>query len=115
MPAYTAHPLPWRRLFCLALPLLLTACASHEAAPAVAKRPPMEQRLSDLERRVQRLEARPAVPAPHRDRGEIEAYIGKLRSERERLLLKYTEQYPAVRDIDRQLGILNEQLRRLAP
>lgn len=76
---------------------------------------PTQQRLDDLERRVQRLEGRPPVEAPLRSREEIQAHLQRLEAERAKLLLKYTDQHPAVRDIDRKLLILNEQLGKLAP
>jgi hypothetical protein len=72
-----------------------------------------EQRLSDLERRVQRLEGRPPVEAPYRSREEIEAQIKELQTQRAKLLVKFTAEHPAVRDIDRKLLILDEQLRML--
>lgn len=98
----------------LALGLLLTACASHEVnLPEAAAT--TEQRVADLERRVQRLEGRPPVAAPNRSPEDIQAHIKSLESDRARLLVKYTDQHPAVRDIDRKLLILNEQLRQLAP
>jgi hypothetical protein len=99
----------------LLLGLLLAGCASHEVVPPVAGQTTAEQRLTDLERRMQRLESRPLVEAPYGNREEIQARIGQLEAERGKLLLKYTEQHPAVRDIDRQLLILRAQLRMLEP
>lgn len=104
-----------RRLLLFPLGLLLAGCASHEMVPAVASQTATEQRLADLERRVQRLESRPPVQAPYGNREDIQTHIDQLETERGKLLLKYTEQYPAVRDIDRQLLILREQLRMLEP
>lgn len=96
----------------LALGLWLSACASHEMAipEATQGAATTEQRVADLERRVQRLEGRPPVEAPNRNLEDIQAHIKSLESERARLLVKYTDQHPAVRDIDRKLLILNEQL-----
>ena len=100
----------------LLLGLLLAGCASHEAVPpVVGSQTATEQRLTDLERRLQRLESRPPVAAPYGNREEIQAHIGQLEAERGQLLLKYTEQHPALRDIDRRLMILREQLRMLEP
>jgi hypothetical protein len=96
--------------------LLLAGCAAHEAAPPVVDgQATLEQRLSDLERRVQRLESRPPVEAPYGTPEDIRTHVGQLEAERTKLLLKYTAQHPAVRDIDRQLLILREQLRMLEP
>jgi chromosome segregation ATPase len=97
------------------LGLLLVGCASQEMVPTVANQSATEQRLADLERRVQQLEKRPPVEAPYRNRDEIQAHISQLEAERGKLLLKYTELNPAVRDIDRKLLILREQLRMLEP
>lgn len=94
----------------------LAACAS---APSRTAEPSLEQataqRLDDLERRMQRLEGRPPVQEPYRSREEVQAHIKTLETERARLLVKYTDQHPVVRDIDRRLLILNEQLQKLAP
>ncbi len=73
----------------------------------------LEQRLSDLERRVQRLESRPPVQAPYRSREEIQAQVKELEAERAKLLTRFTEQYPDVKDLDRRLLILNYQLKML--
>jgi len=110
------HLISGKTSWVLALGGFLTGCAATPpASPAVENTPLMHQRLDDLERRVQRLEGRPAVEAPYRDREEIQAHIKRLEAERAKLLVKYTDQHPAVRDIDRKLLILNEQLQRLAP
>jgi len=50
-------------LLLIPLGLLLTGCASQEMVPTVASPSATEQRLTDLERRVQRLELRPPVEA----------------------------------------------------
>lgn len=94
---------------------VLVGCATRQTPPVPETAGTVDQRLDDLERRLQRLEGRPPVAAPYRDRGEIQAHIKALESERDKLLVKYTDQHPAVRDIDRQLLILNEQLGKLAP
>ena len=91
---------------------LLAGCAAQHAKPPEAGGTmATQQRLDDLERRVQRLEGRPPVEMPYRNREEIQAQIKDLQAERDRLLVKYTDQHPAIRDIDRKLLILNEQLR----
>ncbi|MEW5967547.1 MAG: hypothetical protein AB1720_11255 [Pseudomonadota bacterium] len=71
----------------------------------------MEQRVSDLERRLERLEARPEVQAPYRSRAELEAAIQSLQAERTRLLSRYTGQHPEIRDLDRRLAILDRQMK----
>lgn len=86
-----------------------------KVAPPAAGPATTEQRLTDIERRVQRLESRPPVEAPARSREEVQAHIKGLESERAKLLVKYTDQHPAVRDIDRKLLILGEQLRLIEP
>lgn len=95
--------------------MLVAGCASQEGVPPVAPQSATEQRLADLEQRVQQLEKRPHVEAPYRNREDIQTHISQLEAERGKLLLKYTELNPAVRDIDRKLGILREQLRMLEP
>jgi uncharacterized protein YceH (UPF0502 family) len=98
------------------LGLLLPSCASPPAKlPDAGEDLHTEQRLADLERRVQRLEGRPVVEMPHQDREDVHAHIASLEAERARLLVKYTDQHPAVRDIERKLLILKEQLRKLEP
>lgn len=98
------------------LGLMLAGCVTAPAkTPEAAGAQVTAQRLDDLERRVQRLEGRPPVQEPYRGREEIQAHIKALEAERAKLLLKYTDQYPAVRDIDRKLLILNEQLRKMTP
>ena len=106
----------FRQGMTLVLTLMLAACANPAPTSAGATATSQaEQRLSDLERRVERLEARPPVEEPLRDRAAIQDHIQKLEAERVKLLVKYTEMHPAVRDIDRKLRILNEQLSRLEP
>jgi hypothetical protein len=91
------------------LAFALAACATNE--PLKTDTPSLEQRLFDLERRVERLEARNDVAPPYRNKAEIQAQITSLEAERSRLLVSYTAQHPAVRDIDRKLVILNNQLK----
>ena len=62
---------------------------------------------------MERLESRPPVQVPSRSKAEIESQVTWLEGERDKLLLKYTEQHPAIRDIDRQLRILHIQLKML--
>jgi septal ring factor EnvC (AmiA/AmiB activator) len=72
----------------------------------------MEQRLDSMERRIESLERRESImPAPPlRSREEIEQQISALERQRESLLAQYTEAHPAIRDIDRRVRILREQL-----
>lgn len=102
---------PW-----LPLPLVLAlAACAHPVPRPEPGAATVEQRLMDLERRVNRLESRPATQAPFRSRAEIQAQVRELEGARARLLTQYTDQHPAVRDIERQLLILNQQLRGLEP
>lgn len=101
---------PWRRLLAIALALPVLGCASPLVAPPVASQTATQQRLDDMERRVQQLESRPPVPASFGNREEVQAKITQLQAERGQLLLKYTELHPAIRDIDRKLRVLREQL-----
>ena len=95
----------------VALAISLVGCGSSALPKADA--PSVEQRLSDLERRVEKLEARPAVEPPFRSKAEIESQIKALEAERASLLTRYLPQHPEIRDIDRQLAILNSQLKML--
>jgi hypothetical protein len=97
------------------LVLLVSGCAVPQSVPPTVEQATVNQRLDELERRVQRLEGRPVVEMPYRGREEVQAHIKSLEAERARLLVKYTDQHPAVKDIDRRLLILNEQLRKLEP
>jgi predicted small lipoprotein YifL len=90
------------------LAFALAACGTNE--PLKTDMPPPDQRLLDLERRVEKLEARGEVAQPYRSKAEIQAQIKSLEEERSKLLVSYTVQHPAVRDIDRKLVILNNQL-----
>lgn len=92
--------------------LALAACSTPQPAPT-PQALPLEQRLSELERRIEMLEARPAVALPYRDRAEIEAHVRTLEAERAALLGRYLPDHPLIRDIDRRLAILNTQLKLL--
>jgi hypothetical protein len=93
------------------LALALAACGSP--TPPKADTPSVAHRLSDLERRVEMLEARPAVQSPYRSKAEIQANIEALEAERSKLLTLYYPQHPDIKDIDRRLEILNSQLQML--
>ena len=69
--------------------------------------------MFELERRVERLEARPAIKPPYRNKAEIQANIKALEDERAKLLVQYLPQHPYIKDIDRELEILNSQLEML--
>jgi hypothetical protein len=103
------HLIGHRFWLSLGAALALAGCGGapvrqHDAADAS-----LDQRVFDLERRVERLENRPDIQVPYRNREEIEAQIKALEKERAVLLTKYTERHPAVRDIDRSLLILVNQ------
>lgn len=98
----------------LLVTLGLSACANVTPDGGSA-RGPTEQRLDELERRVESLESRPEVHAPLRTREDVLKHRDSLVAERGKLLTRYTEQHPAIRDIDRQLRILDLQLKSLEP
>ncbi|MBS1220372.1 MAG: hypothetical protein H6R21_3505 [Proteobacteria bacterium] len=104
-------PIPSRSCLMLGLTFALAACGSP--APPKADTPSVEHRLSDLERRVEMLEARPAVQPPYRSKAEIQANIEALEAERNKLLAHYYPQHPEIKDIDRRLEILYSQLQML--
>ncbi|HNQ05180.1 MAG TPA: hypothetical protein PKH69_11285 [Thiobacillaceae bacterium] len=96
------------------LPLagLLAGCATTHP-PATADQMDasgVQRRLDELERRVQSLEERPPLEKSYLSREEIQGQMRQLEVERARLRLKYTDQHPAIRDIDRGLRILARQL-----
>jgi hypothetical protein len=95
----------------VALAFALAACASN--APPKADTPSLEQRVLELEHRIEMLEARPEVKPPYRSKEEIQANIKSLEAERGELLTRYFAQHPAIKDIDRRLEILNSQLKML--
>jgi hypothetical protein len=107
-PLFPTHSRP-----CLTLSLTFALAACGSPAPPKADAPSLEQRVSELEHRMENLEARPAVESPYRSRAEIQAHIQALEAERHKLLIGYLPQHPAIRDIDRQLRILNSQLKAL--
>jgi hypothetical protein len=111
----TAYKMNHIKLLLLPLALFMAGCATHQIAPPATDEMTTEQRLSDLERRLERLESRPLIEAPFGNRDEIQARIDQLEAERIKLLLRYTEQHPAIRDINRKLLILHEQLKMLQP
>lgn len=104
-------PIRFRSCLVPALTFVVAACGSP--APPKADMPSVEQRLSDLERRVDMLEARPVVQSPYRSKAEILANIEALEAERGKLLSHYYPQHPEIKDIDRRLDILNSQLQML--
>ena len=108
-----SHTRPILSLSCLTVALALALAACGTQAPPKTDTPSVEQRLFDLERRMERLEARPAVQPPYRNKEEIQAHIKALEDERATLLADYLPQHPAIKDIDRRLEILNVQLRML--
>jgi len=94
----------------VALGCALVACAANAPSPTPATLS-VEQRLADMERRIEMLEARPPIEPPYRDRAEIEAHIQALEAERAALLTRYLTEHPLILDIDRRLLILNNQLK----
>lgn len=104
------HPMRSRSWLAVVLAFSLTACASP-APPKTDEAPSLEQRMSELERRVERLEARPAVKPPYRNKAEIQENIRALEDERAKLLTHYLPEHPEIKNIDRELDILNTQLK----
>lgn len=92
----------------VALASVLAACAPY--APPQGAAPALEQRVLELEDRVQRLEADSLADAPRQGPAEIQAQIGALEAERARLLTRYYDQHPAIRVIDQRLENLRGQL-----
>ena len=90
-----------------ALALALSACAR---TGGIGDEDALEQRLRTLEQRIDKLESRPPIQPALRERAAVEAHRAKLLDERAKLLTRYTEQHPAIRDIDRKIGILDQQL-----
>ena len=95
--------------------LFMGACSTHQVAQPATSNVTTEHRLSDLERRVERLESRPLIDKPFGNQEEIQTRIDQLEAERIKLLIRYTEHHPAIRDINRNLMILREQLKMLQP
>jgi hypothetical protein len=96
---------------CLTTSLAFSLLACTTQTPPQADTPSLEQRMFELERRMERLEARTWVEPPYRSKAEIQAHIKTLQSERAELLTRYLDQHPEIRDIDRKLEILNNQLK----
>ena len=110
MPSFP--PVPGRLCSSIALALLLAGCSLPESLPRTDPAA-LETRLVDLEARVSSLEARQQVAPPYRSKAEIQAHIRALEDERGKLMSRYTAEHPAIRDIDRQLDMLQYQLERL--
>lgn len=105
------HTILSRSWLTVALAFSLAACGTQ--APPKTDTSSLEQRMLELEGRVERLEARPAVKPPYRNKTEIQANIKELEDERAKLLITYLPEHPDIKDIDRQLEILNSQLKML--
>jgi len=97
-----------RHWLTVALASVLGACGTY--APQQGATPALEQRVLELEDRVQRLEADSLVETPLPGPAEIQAQISALEAERARLLMRYYAQHPAIRVIDRRLDMLHGQL-----
>ncbi len=104
-------PILSRTCLTAALAFALAACGSH--APPKSDAPSLEQRVDELERRMEILDARPLVKPPFRSKAEIQAHIEALEVERAQLLARYLAPHPEIRNIDRKLDILYTQLRML--
>lgn len=105
------RPMLLRSCMALSLAFALAGCGSN--APLKDGTPSIEQRLLELERRMDGMEARFAVAPPYRNKAEIQAHIQELEAERAELLTRYLPQHPAIQDIERMLWILDKQLKDL--
>ena len=108
-----SHTPPMLSRCCQTVVLACALAACGSPAPPKPEGPSLEQRLFELERRIERLEARLAVEPPYRNKAEIQAHIRALEDERDKLLSRYLAQHPDIKDIDRRLEILNGQLKML--
>jgi hypothetical protein len=90
----------------------LCACAQQPASTTEPQALADRQRLQLLEQRVEVLERYIYnLPSPPmRSRSEIEGNIRSLESKRAALLERYTDQHPAVREVDLSLRLLKLQL-----
>lgn len=100
-----------RSCLALALALGLAACAAY--APGKSGTPSLEQRVGDLEQRVDKLDAGSGGEPARPSKAAIEAEIRSLEQERRQLLTRYYEQHPAIVAIDRRLAILHSELEAL--
>jgi hypothetical protein len=100
-------------IFCL-VALLLAACVQEPPQPP-APGLSVEQRVQNLERRLDALERFVTnTPAPPlRSRAEIEANIHTLEHQRLQLLDRYQPAHPDIREIDLRLKLLRLQLQML--
>jgi len=105
---WPAPTVPSRYLPTVALASVLAACGTY--APQQGATPSLEQRVLELEDRVQRLEADSLVETPLPGPADIQAQIRALEAERARLLTRYYDQHPAIRVIDQRLENLRGQL-----
>ena len=101
------------RVLLCALPLL-TACAQTTPPPA-SDTTRIEQRLNDIERRVELLESRPQVQAPLRTREDILEHRERLTAERVRLMTRSPDQLRAIRDLGRHMRSQDLQEKSIEP
>ena len=96
----------------LALLMLSGGCAQQPTSSPSPEIVAIQQRLQQLEQRVETLDRYvwnlPSVPL--RSRQEIEKNIQSLESRRAALLARYTDLHPDVREIDLSLRLLKLQL-----
>ena len=98
-----------RRLLRAAPALLALAACGHGMPPpaTVPESPPpqnLDQRLVDLAQEV------PEIDLPNRPAAELRGLLENLQAERARLLLRFTEQHPAVVLVNRKIERVQARL-----
>ena len=102
----------------------LTVLAGCATSPSVTPRKDVENRMGESEARVQALPMEQSkiqvqsldaqtplvIPRPYQSKAELRAHIDALLNERAEFLRAYTPQHPDIRDIDRQIRILEQQI-----
>ncbi len=98
------------------LPLLLLFIASGCATTSDSQQLyELDKRIYQLEQRVRTLETRYEAPAviPRRSLEELQKHLDALYRERKRLSLTRTDQHPDMRELDRKIHTLREQIEML--
>ena len=99
----------------LALAVLMSACAQSPVPPPSAPALSIEERVQQLEWRLDALERfatnLPSIPV--RKRSEIEENVRALEQQRIKLLERYLPAHPSIREVDLSLRLLRWQLQML--
>ncbi len=101
------------RLLMILVTALLAACASDGVEPRVVS---LERQIDELRQRLDSLEESRSVELPATqvvctDPADMNAQIKALRMKRDALSLRYTDSYPDVTDIDKQIRRLEQHLK----